>query len=100
MSTWGVYGFSVAMLALVASPAFREPPRDSFPFSDYPMFAHGRPDPEMILEHAVGITADGDRIPLSPLVSSDNREVLQSLATIRRAIHGGPEAVARFCREV
>jgi hypothetical protein len=100
MPPWVAYVFSASMLVLTTSPLFRDPPRDSFPFSDFPMFARGRPDPEMILEQAVGVTADGVRMPLSPMVASANREVLQSLATIRRAIFGGPDATRRFCTEV
>jgi hypothetical protein len=95
---WAALFFSAGMLLLVCSPALRDPPRDSFPLSDYPMFSHGRPDPFMTLTHAVGITPDGRAVPLPPLVAADNREVLQAMMTISSSVHGGRGAV--FCEEV
>lgn len=92
------YVVSVVLIALVISPALRDPPVDSFPLSDYPMFSHGRPSPEMTLTHAHGVSADGEREPLSPMVSSANREVLQSMMTISNEVHGG--RAAPFCVEI
>lgn len=89
--------FSGAMVAAVVSPAFRDPPADSFPLSDYPMFSHGRPSPMFTLTHAVGIDAAGVSTPLAPLVSSGNREVLQSMVTIEHGVHHG---AANFCEEI
>jgi hypothetical protein len=42
----------LAFLLAVASPAFRETPRDSFPLSTYPMFSRGRPDTDLWLVQA------------------------------------------------
>ena len=92
------YGLSVAVVVLLLSPAFRDPPRDSFPLSDYPMFSHGRPDSRLTLTHALGITDTGEVQALSPRISSGNAEVLQSMVTIGRSIHEG--RAAAFCREV
>jgi DNA-binding transcriptional LysR family regulator len=86
------------MLVIVASPAFRHPPRDSFPLSDYPMFSHGLASPEFTLSHALGVRADESTVPLSPMVSSANREVLQSMMTIHNAVADG-RAIS-FCHEV
>lgn len=86
------------MIALVVSPALREPPADSFPLSDYPMFSHGRPTPQMELTHALGVRADGSRVPLPPMVSAGNREVLQSMMTIHAATFSARRRA--FCDEV
>ncbi len=93
-----VYAFSALMIAAVVSPALRDPPADSFPLSDYPMFSHGRPTPRMELTHALGVRADGTRVPLPPLVSSGNREVLQSMMTIHYAVFSARRQA--FCEEV
>ncbi len=95
-----VYAVSAALVALTLWPAFRDPPADSFPFSDYPMFSHGRPDALMTLSQAVGVGPDGRRTPLPPIVSADNREVLQSMMIIENAVRGGPERARTFCDEV
>lgn len=93
-----VYVASALMLVIVAYPAFRDPPRDSFPLSDYPMFSHGLESPEFTLSHALGVRADGTTEALSPMVSSANREVLQSMMTIHNAVAGG--RAGSFCHEV
>ena len=93
-----VYAFSALMIALVLSPALRDPPADSFPLSDYPMFSHGRPTPDMEITHALGVRADGTRVPLPPMVAAANREVLQAMMTIHAAVFG-PDRQA-FCEEV
>jgi hypothetical protein len=95
-----VYGVSVLLVGLVLWPAFRDPPRDSFPLSDYPMFSYGRPSARTTISHALGVTDEGERVPLPPIVSAANREVLQSMMIIENAIGGGPARVASFCNEV
>jgi len=94
------YVLSVAVLVAVASPAFRDPPEDSFPFSDYPMFAKARPNPRITLTNASGVREDGSRVVLAPEVSSGNAEVLQSMMTIVNAVRGGPARLDAFCDEV
>ena len=91
------YGLSLGFLALMAWPVVRHPPRDSFPLSDFPMFSHGRPNPFMRLTHALGVRADGGRVPLSPLVATGNREVLQAMVLLEMAAARDP---ARGCREI
>ena len=90
------YGFSLALLLAVGSPALRDPPEDSFPFSDYPMFSHGRPHPMLTITQALGVRRE-TRTPLEPMVSAGNREVLQSMMTIQIAVSA--DAVG-YCREV
>ncbi len=90
---------SLALLAAMVSPALRDPPVDSFPLSDYPMFSLGRPSPLLDVTHALGVDAGGARRPLPPLISAGNREVLQSMMTLRRAVQGTPGA-APHCAEV
>jgi hypothetical protein len=95
----GVYGFSATLWILVAWPAFRSPPKDSFPLSDYPMFSHTRPE-RMEITHALGVLTTGSRIPLSPSVTAGTWEVLQSMAVIRDATFGGPVRRGAFCNAV
>ncbi len=85
-------------MGAVLFPAFRTPPQDSFPLSDFPMFSHGRPDPGMVLAQALGVRSNGEKVPLAPMISSGNREVLQSMMTIHRELHS-PRASA-FCAEI
>lgn len=93
---WLVTG---VMLALVLSPLVRPAGADSFPFSSYPMFAHGRDTAVTVVHHLVGFTADGTRRPVPPaLVAND--EVLQADATLRRAVRGGKKASVALCRTV
>lgn len=90
---------SGVMLALVLSPLARPPGADSFPFSGYPMFAHGRPTAVTDVHHLVGFTADETRRPVPPrLVAND--EVLQADATLRRAVRRGKKAATALCRTV
>ena len=90
--------YAFAVLAVLASPAFRDPPRDSFPLSNYPMFSSGRPDPHFTLTHALGVDADGTRVPLSPRVAAGSFEVLQAMRTIGYAVQEGRGEA--FCVEV
>ena len=93
-----VCGFALALVAAVWSPVFRNPPADSFPLSDYPMFSHGRPNAALTLTHALGVSANGETVPLSPTVAAGTSEVLQSMVTIGRSVGEGRSAV--FCQEV
>lgn len=95
-----VYSLSILLTGLVLWPAFREPARDSFPLSNYPMFSYGRADPMLTMSHVLGVQADGSRAPLSPSISVGNIEVLQSLMTIHAAIKAGRKRQASFCEEV
>ena len=90
------YALSIVMLALVLSPLARHPDDDSFPLSTYPMFSHERPR-SMTMTHVVGLDASGRREPLSPRVSADTREVLQSMRTIEGAVRRGRAIVS--CHE-
>jgi hypothetical protein len=92
--------FSLLLLGAMLAPALRDPPVDSFPASDYPMFSQERASPEMILEQALAVFPDGRRLPLPSMISADNREVLQSMVTIRREVHAGAERAAIFCAAV
>ncbi len=92
--------FGLALLLAVASPAFRDPPADSFPLSDYPMFSKGRPDVGLTLVQALGVTSDGARVPLPPRVSADTYEVLQSMTVLGRVVAAGPEAARAHCATI
>ncbi|MEM7607824.1 MAG: hypothetical protein AAF411_20925 [Myxococcota bacterium] len=89
--------FSVGFLAIAIYPAQWDANDDSFPLSNYPMFSQGRPSPDIVLTHAVALTDSGERVPIEPMVSAGNREVLQSMRTIELGVRSGADA---FCQEV
>jgi hypothetical protein len=87
--------FSVLVIAATLSPALREPPRDSFPLSTYPMFSSV--PKRAWLDVIVGFDAAGNlqRIP-PPLVG--NPEVMQAAETIRLAVRH--KRAPQLCAEV
>jgi hypothetical protein len=87
--------FSVLVIAVTLSPALREPPRDSFPLSTYPMFSSV--PKRAWLDVIVGFDAAGNlqRIP-PPLVA--NPEVMQAAETIRLAVRH--QQAPQLCAEV
>ena len=70
---------SVVAIALVLAPLGRDPLRDSFPLSTYPMFAFERRT-KQTFTYAVGWTAGGERRTLSPGHVA-NHEVMQAFMT-------------------
>jgi hypothetical protein len=91
---WVVAG---ALLALVLWPATWAPPRDGFPLSSYPMFAYGRRDEVLPVNHVVEVRADGTRAPVPPRVVG-NGSVMQAAGMTGSAIRSGGAAV--LCRQV
>lgn len=98
MNRLSAYVASLVLIALVVTPAFRDPPRDSFPFSDFPMFSRGRPNALLQITHALGVDQSGLSEPLPPLISAGNEEVLQSMLIIHQAVAGG--RAPAFCDQV
>lgn len=91
------YVVGMGLAALVAAPAFGNPPRDSFPLSTYPMFSSRRAMP--VLEQVVAVERNGATRPVPPqLIVND--EVMQAAVTVRQAVHRGPAAVATLCRHI
>ena len=92
-----VYAVSLVLLGATLSPLARHPDDDSFPLSTYPMFSRERPR-EIVMVHAVGVDAAGERTPLRPMISAGNREVLQSMATLQQAVGGG--RARQHCQQI
>lgn len=82
---WVRPAVSVAVVALVASPALRQ--RDSYPLSTYPVYAEARPATAE-LPTAVGVSAAGDRIRLSPTVIGASDDPLIVADRVADAIAG------------
>lgn len=93
------WAIGAVILGLTMSPLVRAPGYDSFPFSSYPMFAHGRKDALTQSHRAVGVLADGSRVALPPR-SLGSDEVLQADATMRHAIRRGRPGVSKLCYAV
>ncbi|MBZ5715095.1 hypothetical protein [Nannocystis pusilla] len=89
----------LVLLGLSLSPMLRPLGYDSFPFSSFPMFAHGRKDAVTSVHRALAVLPDGTPVALPPRALGSD-EVLQADATLRHAIRGGKKASARLCRAV
>lgn len=85
LAPWVRPAVSVAVVALVASPALRQ--RDSYPLSTYPVYAEARPATAE-LPTAVGVTAAGDRIRLSLTVIGASDDPLIVADRVADAIAG------------
>jgi hypothetical protein len=97
MPKWGAVVVSVVAALLVVQPAFRDPPRDSYPLSNYPMFAQ----PLAATNNAntvVGITAAGERRPLSPQRIAGTDEVIQAVGHVYDELAAGN--AAELCSDV
>ncbi|MBC7171789.1 MAG: hypothetical protein H5U40_05160 [Polyangiaceae bacterium] len=64
------------------------------------MFSRGRPDTSLVVVHALGVAGDERRFPLSPSISADTFEVLQSMTVLERAVHAGPDAARALCEAI
>ncbi|HEY8375185.1 MAG TPA: hypothetical protein VIK91_01795 [Nannocystis sp.] len=89
----------LVLLGLVLSPMARPVTYDSFPFSSFPMFAHGREDAVTTVHRAVAVLPDETTLSLPPRALGSD-EVLQADATLRHAIRRGKKASAALCRTV
>lgn len=88
----------VVVVLVVAFPALRQPPRDGFPLSTYPMFAAER-DREVVVATAVGIGAERDDVErLDPHIIADTDEVMLAAETVRLALEDG--GGGRLCAEI
>ena len=91
---------SLVVTALVLFPAFQDPDEDSFPLSTYPMFSHGKPNPDLVLTQVLAVFQDGVRKPVPPKMATGNEEVIQAMRMILDETHGGQTRAVRFCRDV
>lgn len=91
------WGTLVAATLLVAWPALGELDDDSFPLSNYPMFAAERGRP--VMAQIVGFDGEGHVRRLSPELLGSS-EVLQAKSLVERAANGGPKTRQTFCETV
>jgi hypothetical protein len=89
---------SIALVVVTLSPLRRDPIRDDFPLSTFPMFAFERPT-LLSMTYALGVTRSGERRYLSPGVVG-TAEVLQARATIETAVNGGRRSLAALCAQI
>ncbi len=90
---------SVAVVAVVAVlfPLARGLTRDSFPLSNYPMFTHN-PRDLTGFQRALGVTAGGEEVVLSPQLAGGTVEVIHAAQTIATALRQGRGA--ELCAEI
>lgn len=91
------WGTLLMATSLVAWPAFGELDDDSFPLSNYPMFAAERGQP--VMTQIVGFDHAGQVQRLSPELLGSS-EVLQAKALVERAANGGAKSRKTFCDSV
>jgi hexokinase len=85
-------------IALVVALVWPAPAgRDSFPLSNYPMFAAARPA-ETSSRSAVGVDAAGEFLRLSPADIGGTDQVIQAAATIRQAVEN--DTTDELCDEI
>jgi len=96
MGRRGVVAAVIATLAVVA-PILRQPARDSFPLSTYPMFADDR-GPVAVVNTVLGVDRGGATHTLSPEIIGGSDEVILAAATVSNAIRAG--AADRLCAQV
>jgi hypothetical protein len=96
MSRLLAYGFGLGIVAAVAAPGFGDPADDSYPLSTYPMFARPRGKP--LLSFVEGVT-DAGALRLPPEVVAHN-EIMQAVATVKRAVLAGPAAMEQLCTRI
>jgi hypothetical protein len=89
--------FSLLMIAAAVWPATTSPPRDSFPLSNYPMFAADRPT-EARFATVVATDPDGRTDRLSPRTIGGTDQVIQAAATVAQAVRNGE--AEQLCREI
>lgn len=86
---------SALVIAATLWPALRDPPRDSFPLSTYPMFSSLRERPW--IDVIVGFDAAGNQHRIGPELVA-NAEVMQAAQTISKAIRR--KQARQLCEQV
>ena len=97
LTRWAAASVTVAMVVIVASPAFRQPPKDSFPLSTFPMFSF-LIDPVVSIDYAVGIDSAGNDVTLDPATIAGTDEVIVAGSIVAQAVKSGPEDLDALCR--
>ncbi len=91
------YVFSAVLLGVTLWPVFRDPPVDSFPHSNYPMFS--RKKSRRVKQPFVrGVVEGGEHVGIPPILIG-NEEVLQASAIVRKAVRRRRGARG-LCKEV
>lgn len=85
---WRAVAVAVVAVVAVLYPLTRVLTRDSFPLSNFPMFTH---DPNDVtgFQRAIGVTADGTEVVLSPQLAGGTVEVIHAAQTIATALRRG-----------
>lgn len=92
------YAVTIILTALVASPLFGAFSADSFPISNYPMFANVR-STETRLTHILLVDDLGREWPPPPSAIA-NTQVLQVQETLRQALRFGAAETQALCERV
>jgi hypothetical protein len=90
---------SAGVLACVLLPLSWPASRDSFPLSNYPMFAHERRSAVLNAVYAVALDRGGQRHWVPP-IALGTREVLQARALLEGTSMRGRAAVRGLCESI
>lgn len=80
--------FSAGLVLAIVWPILRDPPKDGFPLSNYPMFSSSRDRTRSEIPHVVGYSKEGRHRPLTP-EQLGSAEIMQAYVTVRLAIRKG-----------
>lgn len=89
---------SAVLLSAVAWPAFRDPARDGFPLSTYPMFSQRRGRVHEVVS-ARAVAADGGAVLVPPALIA-NAETMQAIRTLSRALRAGDREANALCSAI
>lgn len=80
-----VAAWSAGLLLAVLWPILRDPPKDGFPLSNYPMFSADRRNADAAVGHVVGFSREGRHRPVSPEMLG-TEEIMQAHQVVSVAI--------------
>ncbi len=92
---WVRIAVSLALLAAVLWPLVAQ--KDSFPFSNYPMFSFPR-DRDSTVNVAIGFGADGQPVTLSPESIAGSDQVIHAARAVGDAVRS--DAAPALCEEI
>lgn len=98
MERFRAYAITAALLGAMSLPAFRDPDRDGYPLSTYPMFTHRRGRTNSVTA-AIAVRADGTEVRVPPSYVA-NAETMQAFYTLQRAVRRGGEDTRQLCQTI
>ncbi len=93
------YAAAIVVLGAVVYPCWWPHGDDSFPLSNYPMFAKPRAQ-QVRVQTVVGVNGDGTRETLSPELIGGTRWINMAARLVRQTVRKRGSAPSELCRTV